>query len=81
MSQRIVFEFRHHPKRAAGRWARVKDIIKGAGGKLLSEPEGDPPYTLTAVLPDEEDAEQFLACLRAAKGVRAADKDEWRMAF
>lgn len=81
MTQRIVFEFRHDPKRAVGRWNRVMALLNDAGGELLSEPTGEPPYIITAVLPDEVSAQEVVDNLRAAKGVRAADIDEWRMAF
>jgi hypothetical protein len=81
MGQRIVFEFLELVDRAPEQWARVQQIIEEAGGTHLSELAGKPPYLVTAVLPDENQAAQVVARLRETPGVGRADLDQWRRAF
>ncbi len=78
MTQRIVFEFLHPVDRVPNEWAHVKKIIEDAGGTHLSGISGEPPYIVTAVLPDEAQAVQVLAALRGTPGVGRADLDATR---
>lgn len=81
MTQRIVFEFLQRPDCEPKKWAVIKKIILDAEGTYLSEPAGDPPYILTAVLPDESRAREVVALLRLTDGVGRADLDAMRKAF
>lgn len=81
MGKRIVFEFLVSPERDPSKWERVSELLDLAGATFVRIPSGEPPYVLTAVLPDETDLEDFLDRLRTVEGVGRADEDAWRVAF
>ncbi len=78
MSSRIVFEFCQRPDQA---WERVRAFHAQSGARLLSEPVGDPPYLLVAVLPPDVAPTPFLERLRLLEGIGRADIDAPREAF
>lgn len=81
MGKRIVFEFLVSYERYPSKWKRVSELLDSAGATFVKTPSGEPPYVLTAVLPDETNLEDFLNRLRVVEGVGRADEDAWREAF
>jgi len=81
MTQRIVFEFLHPIDLQPEDWAGVTKIIREAGGMHVSKISGEPPYMVTAVLPDEIKALKVIATLNGMPGVGRADLDAKRDAF
>jgi hypothetical protein len=81
MGKRIVFEFLKPPDRPPTAWNRVQRFLRAHGASDITTPTGNPPYTLTAVLPDTAEVDQVLRDLRALDGVGQADEDVWRDAY
>jgi hypothetical protein len=78
---RIVLELSEKPKSKPKIWNNVKTTIENAGGTYISEPTENPPYIITAVLPDENSAQKILKILRSSEGVKQADIDQMRFAL
>ena len=78
MGIRIVFELNENPKTRPKIWNKIKKTIEDAGGTYLTEPPKNPPYIITAVMPNEESAQKMSEKLRSTKGIKQADVDQMR---
>lgn len=78
MGTRIVFEFVVSVQFEAEAWDQVVAFLEDQQAKYIGSPEGEPPYVITAVLPEEIDVQGVLKQLRRMKGVGRAEEDARR---
>jgi hypothetical protein len=81
MGKRIVFEYLVLIHEDSANWLQAKELLKSFGAENISQPTGQPPYIVTAILPDEANLEEMLVQLRNIEHVGRADEDTWRTTF
>lgn len=75
---RVVFEYLHNVGTARDEWFALRDWIATQGARLVEEPKGPPPYTLTAILTLDSDPAKFLTGIQKRGGVGRAELEQWR---
>lgn len=78
MGTKIVLELEGKTKTEPQIWSGIKETIENAGGSHITEPPENPPYIITAIMPDKNSAQKILRRIRSLRGVRQADIDQMR---
>ena len=59
-------------------WAQVERLLEEVGAQSIRPAAGDPPQLVTALLPEDIDADAVLRRLRAVEGIGRAEVDAIR---
>lgn len=76
---RIVLEFLGDA--SDPRWSRVQEVLQAAGAQSIGTPTGQPPFLVTALVPDGADVDALLQQLTSLDGVGRAEPDAFQQTF